>query len=63
MDERRCPNCRSDQVIPIRYGMPSCRMFDLERKGRLILGGCMPHKNNLHCRRCGHEWAAVKPEQ
>ncbi|MDI6719864.1 MAG: hypothetical protein QMD46_09670 [Methanomicrobiales archaeon] len=57
MEGRRCPNCGSDRVIPIRYGMPSCRMCEEEQKGRLILGGCMPHRNNCHCKACGHEWA------
>ena len=53
-----CPNCASDVVIPIIYGLPSPETEENAKKGEFVLGGCvvMEGSPNLHCKSCGHEW-------
>mmetsp|Transcript_5354 Transcript_5354/g.6508 ORF Transcript_5354/g.6508 Transcript_5354/m.6508 type:complete len:121 (-) Transcript_5354:146-508(-) len=36
---KRCPACCSSQSIPICYGYPSKRAFELVNEGKIILGG------------------------
>lgn len=33
-----CPNCKSNNIIPIMYGMPAPEAFEEAEKGNLKLG-------------------------
>jgi hypothetical protein len=59
-DDRRCPRCDADKVVPIRYGMSTEEAVEAAVWGEVALGGCMarPDAPNTHCRSCGHEWRA-----
>jgi len=55
---RKCPECDSQDVIPIRYGFPGPEMMEDSFAGKIALGGCVigfgnPH---WHCKKCGHRW-------
>jgi ribosomal protein S27AE len=58
MENRRCPRCQSDEVLPIAYGMPSPAMVEEAIAGRLKLGGYMtwPERPDWLCGACGLEW-------
>lgn len=63
-----CPSCESDKTIPIVYGLPNRLRrnededyrdpFEAERRGELILGGCLYGDDypNRKCKGCGHQW-------
>lgn len=38
---RRCPRCGQRGLVPIAYGFPSPEMWDQERLGQVVLGGCV----------------------
>jgi len=54
----KCPNCGSKNVIPIVYGLPEHEAFEREKRGEIILGGCLIDFDspNWHCKDCGFEW-------
>lgn len=35
-----CPECGSDRVVPIVYGMPSSETFEKAERGEVAIGGC-----------------------
>ena len=47
-----CPECGSDNSIPIIYGKPSTELIEKAEKGEVILGGCVPEKYNFKCKDC-----------
>ncbi len=51
----RCPNCKSKTVVPIVYGLPTPEAFEDEKKGKLVLGGCIvgPFDPSWKCTSCG----------
>lgn len=53
-----CPECGSSDVVPYLYGLPNPEAFNLEKQGKVILGGCCIDGNSFewHCRRCKHDW-------
>ena len=55
----QCPECKSKDVIPIKYGMPGIEMQQDEHEGRIKLGGCgiTEDANDRHCKECMHEWS------
>ena len=58
----RCPECKSKNVIPITYGLPTIGARREASQGKRYLAGCnwtrgMP---NLHCKNCGHEFSEEK---
>jgi len=54
----RCPQCGTEGVIPILYGMPAAMTIAAEQEGKLKLGGIMMLEDSpdWHCIGCGHEW-------
>ena len=36
-----CPNCGSERVTPIVYGLPSVQGMEAAKRGEVVLGGCM----------------------
>lgn len=60
-----CPNCGSDRVVRILYGMPTVEAQEKARRGELALGGCLAPPPGLHeweCLACGHVWPPI-PER
>ncbi len=51
-----CPTCRSTEVVPIIYGVPTPELVDEARVGRIVLGGCAIQNERWCCKRCGHRW-------
>lgn len=62
-----CPKCKSENIVPIMYGYPSCEAFEDAEKGNLKLGGCeilidgfaMPDR---FCKDCETEWCVDRLE-
>ena len=52
----KCPNCGSENVVPIVYGYPTRETAQAAERGEVILYGCMPLPEDRGCRTCGHEW-------
>jgi hypothetical protein len=53
-----CHVCKSKEVIPIVYGLPSPRLIKDAKKGKFFLGGCVVTGNdpNWYCTNCGTKW-------
>lgn len=53
-----CPNCQSEKIIPIHYGLPNLKGLEQAGKGEIKLGGCCvsPKNPNWHCKNCGKEF-------
>jgi hypothetical protein len=53
-----CPECQTDDTVPIVYGMPSPEVFEAAERGELAIGGCAVEPDNPHwfCRACEHRW-------
>lgn len=53
-----CPECGSDKIIPILYGLPRPELVRKAVFGKVILGGCVVHENgpDLFCCSCGARW-------
>ena len=50
----KCPNCGGDETIPIIYGLPLPSMGEKERRGEVLLGGCIVSGNDpeWYCKVC-----------
>ncbi len=57
-DELICPECGSEDVIPIAYGKPGAELAEAAERGEVFLGGCMISEDspNWHCKACGAQW-------
>ncbi len=58
--KRRCPNCGSDKVARILWGMPTFdeELMELESRGKVFFGGCtvmMPERKH-HCNECEYHF-------
>ena len=53
-----CPQCGSEEYIPIVYGRPGTELQEKAERGEVILGGCIvtPDRNLFHCKECGTEY-------
>ena len=53
-----CPECGSHRHVPIAYGYPSPELFEKERTGCVILGGCVVGDESpaYRCKDCGAEF-------
>ena len=53
-----CPQCGSENVLPIAYGYPGEELREAALRGQVSLGGCVVTSSDpMHaCRDCGHEW-------
>jgi hypothetical protein len=53
-----CPQCGSEQTVPIVYGLPGDELLKEAEQGEVELGGCCMRGNdpNWVCRECGHRW-------
>ena len=55
-NDRKCPKCASDNVVPIIYGLPAGELFEQSDRGEIKLGGCMILPEKWHCKDCGHDF-------
>jgi primosomal protein N' len=60
----RCPECGSEKVASIFYGLPVFTV-ELERQlkeGEVILGGCCVTGDDpqWHCVECRHQWGKME---
>ena len=53
-----CPSCGSSNFIPIVYGKPSQEAIEKEKRGEIVLGGCIvsPDDNKFRCKDCGRDY-------
>lgn len=61
----KCPECGSENVIPIAYGYPSEEAWKEVGKGLVKFGGCTITGNDpdYFCRDCFHEFDLVRGNQ
>lgn len=59
--KRYCPICGTRTAVPIQYGYPSEKGFEMARRGEIILGGCCLDQNNPDwgCKTCHYSWLTV----
>jgi hypothetical protein len=50
-----CPGCGSTDAVRIVYGYPDFELGEAERRGEVVLGGCLvgPESPDYECRGCG----------
>lgn len=51
-----CTYCLGKNIIPICYGLPTLEAFDSAKVGKILLGGCVPQKENWWCKDCQKEF-------
>jgi hypothetical protein len=60
-----CPNCGARDAVRILYGYPSHEMGQAEKRGEIILGGCVigPESPDYECGTCHAPlpWVADDP--
>ena len=57
-NKQKCPECRSKEVIPIIYGLPTYDTWIKAEKGKLLIGGCCfsDYSPKWHCKNCSYDW-------
>ena len=55
---KKCPSCKSNDVISIVYGMPGSKMQKDYMEGKGKLGGCgiIMDAPDRYCNDCEHKW-------
>lgn len=55
----RCPNCKSEKILPIVYGLPTLDTFQKAERGELLLGGCVVtfDQPTFCCMDCKRRWS------
>ncbi len=55
-----CPECGTDQVVPMVFGLPGPELAEEAQRGEVELGGCSITGDDPEwaCRECGHRWRA-----
>lgn len=56
--KKNCPRCRSIDIIPIQYGLPSGDMKEKHDKGQVKIGGCVVGEDSprWYCKDCDYEF-------
>lgn len=51
---KKCPKCKSENLAPIKYGLPGPEMMREAQEGKIILGGCVVSDKSPKwaCREC-----------
>lgn len=64
MEKPKCPNCGSENVVPIMYGVPTPEMVERSAKGEIKLGGYAvgPDMPDWSCKDCGYTWLRIGAE-
>jgi hypothetical protein len=55
---RVCPQCSSENIVPIVYGLPRPELIERAARGEVVLGGCFVFERapNPSCLSCHHQW-------
>jgi len=53
---RICPKCKSGRAVPIVYGYASAPMFEAQKQGKIVLGGCVISGDDPHWQCPGRGW-------
>jgi hypothetical protein len=55
---KQCPKCGSNDIIPIKYGLPGPEMMEDSFAGKIKLGGCVIDFRNpdWYCKKCDYKW-------
>ncbi|MDH5511136.1 MAG: hypothetical protein OEZ32_12400 [Nitrospinota bacterium] len=63
MDSISCPECGSDDIVPIRYGTPGAEMLQEVEEGKAVMGGCVLDEESPVglCRACNHKFGRLGP--
>jgi len=63
MDKLTCARCGSTDVVPIVFGMPGFDLVEAEKRGEVILGGCIRvgDEPTVYCPRCDGSASAPPP--
>jgi len=53
-----CPECGSELVLEIVFGLPTDDAMEEAERGRIALGGCLVSDDDpeWRCKSCGYEW-------
>jgi len=51
-----CVRCRSREVVPICYGLPTEEAIAEAKAGKFVLGGCAVKDARWCCKSCGYRW-------
>lgn len=56
--DKKCPNCKSNNVIPIIYGRPDRELSKAVQSKRAIMGGCVwgPDSSLWACQKCNYRF-------
>lgn len=56
-----CPNCGTDEPLPISYGLPMPESLEACERGEIALGGCCLTLDDpeWQCRSCGHRYHSL----
>lgn len=58
-----CPDCGSQSIVPICYGLPRAEMLELGRRGDIVLGGCSLKTPQWYCKHCFCRWPEDPPAE
>lgn len=47
-----CPDCGSENVVEIIFGMVTAEYFEMEKRGEIVLAGCGPIPETHCCKNC-----------
>ena len=59
-----CPQCGSNRVVRIVYGLPGPELMHKAQAGEVVLGGCCITANDpqWQCQDCRHRWRSTKTD-
>lgn len=65
LDEPRsiCPACKQRHGVNIIFGMPTEELWEAEKRGEVVLGGCclpLIGDPERQCLACGHQWQIAR---
>lgn len=52
----RCPECGSDRIAPVVYGLPTSEAGDMAQRGEVFIGGCTPMGREWGCTECQYQF-------
>jgi hypothetical protein len=54
----RCPQCLSNEILRVMYGMPTEKAWEESQQGKFMIGGCCVSDESpkWHCPACKHEF-------
>lgn len=60
-DPTECPDCGSQRILRICYGLPGPEMRERALQGEIVLGGCIFRTPRWCCKECLHHWPEDAP--